>query len=269
MTTGFIGAGNMARAMLGKWLASGKLSPADVWISEPNASRCEQLSLEYGVHAAANNPDLALRCDAIVLAVKPNVVGSVLAEIGNAVSGKIILSVVTGLTTKTMHVKLPGASVMRIMPNTPAMVGEGVLVVSSAHSLDAASASWALDLLASLGRVHTLPEKDFDSVVGVSGSGPAYAFIMIEAMADAGVRAGLPRQTAYELAAQTLVGAGRMVLESSQPPASLKDAVCSPGGTTIEAVYALEKGGFRAAVMDAVSVCARKAAELRKAQEQA
>jgi pyrroline-5-carboxylate reductase len=148
------------------------------------------------------------------------------------------------------------------MPNTPAMVGEGVFAVSTLHTLSKEMLQLTSDLLSLLGRVYMIDEADFAAVTGVSGSGPAYAFVMIEAMADAGVRMGLTRQTAYELAAQTLVGAGRMVLESAQNPAALKDAVCSPGGTTIEAIYQLEKGGFRAAIMDAVSECAKKAKTL-------
>jgi pyrroline-5-carboxylate reductase len=205
-------------------------------------------------------------CNAVILAIKPNISDAVLDDIGASAVGKIILSIVTGLTTDALLRELPGAAVARIMPNTPALVGEGVIAFSRAHTLDEKTFAWASDLFSSLGRVYLVGENDMEAVTGVSGSGPAYAFIMIEAMADAGVRMGLPRALAYELAAQTLVGAGRMVLESERNPAALKDSVCSPGGTTIEAVYALEKGGFRAAVMDAVSVCALKAKALRDAQ---
>ncbi|MDR1262714.1 MAG: pyrroline-5-carboxylate reductase, partial [Oscillospiraceae bacterium] len=149
------------------------------------------------------------------------------------------------------------------MPNTPAMVGEGVFAVSRDHTFSEELTAWMTGVLERCGRVFFVRECDLEAATGLSGSGPAYGFIFIEAMADAGVRLGLSRSMAYEMAAQTLVGAGRMALESGQIPAALKDAVCSPGGTTIEAVYALEKGGFRAAVIDAVCASATKAAVMR------
>lgn len=266
MKIGFIGAGNMAQAIFRRWIEQDKIAPTSLYISELDAVRRHSLQEQYGLQVASNNVDLIRSADVVILAIKPNQSGPVLDEIGSFAQGKIILSIVTGLTTQKLRETFTGASVARIMPNTPAMVGEGVFAVSLEHTLSQDTAQWMQTMFEALGRVYFVAEKDMDAVVGISGSGPAYAFVMIEAMADAGVRQGLARDLAYKLAAQTLVGAGRMVLEGSHP-AALKDAVCSPAGTTIEAVYALEKNGFRFAVMDAISECTQKARNLQKTQE--
>jgi pyrroline-5-carboxylate reductase len=256
---GFIGAGNMAQAMFRRWISIGIVPPEKIRIYDVNQETARKLHVELSVRVAASYDELISVSDIIVLAIKPKHASEVLSEISGKTNGKVVLSIVTGLTSARMNDMLPNTQCARIMPNTPAMVGEGVFAVSTAHTLSEENLALTNPLLACLGRVHMVGETDFAAVTGVSGSGPAYAFVMIEAMADAGVRMGLARQTAYELAAQTLVGAGRMVLESGKNPAALKDAVCSPGGTTIEAIYQLEKNGFRAAVMDAVSECTRKA----------
>lgn len=266
MKVGFIGAGNMAQAIFRRWIEQGKIAPASLYISELDAARRRSLQEQYGLQVAQSNADLVQSVDVAILAIKPNQSGPALDEIGRFAQGKSVLSIVTGLTTQKLCEKLPGASVARIMPNTPAMVGEGVFAVSLEHTLSEDRTEWMRTMFETLGRVFFVAEKDMDAVVGISGSGPAYAFVMIEAMADAGVLQGLSRDLAYKLAAQTLIGAGRMVLEGGHP-AALKDAVSSPAGTTIEAIYSLEKNGFRYAVMDAVSVCTDKARSLRKAQE--
>lgn len=266
MKVGFIGAGNMAQAIFRRWIEQGKIAPASLYISELDVARRAALQEEYGLQVALSNADLVQSVDVLILAIKPNQSGPVLDEIGPFAQGKSVLSIVTGLTSQKLCEKLPGAFVARIMPNTPAMVGEGVFAISLEHTLSQDMSQWMETMFAVLGRVYFVAEKDMDAVVGISGSGPAYAFVMIEAMADAGVLQGLSRDLAYKLAAQTLVGAGRMVLEGSLP-AALKDAVCSPAGTTIEAIYSLEKNGFRYAVMDAVTECTKKARSLKNAQE--
>ncbi|MDR1598622.1 MAG: pyrroline-5-carboxylate reductase [Oscillospiraceae bacterium] len=265
---GFVGLGSMAQALFKRWIAVGAVQAGDVYGYDPNVSLCGALRESLGINIVGDNSELALRCDALVLAVKPRYVEEALARLPLQLmvgdfSGKAVLSVVTGLTTAALAERLPGAMVARVMPNTPAMVGEGVFAVSREHTFSEELTGWMTRLLESCGRVFFVEESDLEAVTGLSGSGPAYGFVFIEAMADAGVRLGLPRATAYEMAAQTLAGAGRMALESGQIPAALKDAVCSPGGTTIEAVYALERGGFRAAVIDAVCASAAKAAALR------
>lgn len=266
MNVGFIGAGNMAQAIFRRWIEREKIAPASLYISELDATRRQALQAQYGLQTVQSNVALIQSVDVVILAIKPNQSGPVLEEIAPFARGKSVLSIVTGLTTEKMCETLPGAAVARIMPNTPAMVGEGVFAVSLSHTLSQDTVQWMEAMFETLGRVYFVAEKDMDAVVGVSGSGPAYAFLMIEAMADAGVLQGLSRDLAYQLAAQTLVGAGRMVLEGGHP-AVLKDAVCSPAGTTIEAIYTLEKNGFRYAVIDAVSECTKKAKSLRKAQE--
>lgn len=265
---GFVGLGNMAQALLRRWIASGALPAKDVYGYDPDESLCGSLRDSLGINVAGDNSELALICDVIVLAVKPRYVEDALAQLGLRLpvgdySGKAVLSVVTGLTTVAMKERLPGAEVARVMPNTPALVGEGVFAVSRQHTFSEELMEWATGLLERCGRVFFVDEGDMEAVTGLSGSGPAYGFVFIEAMADAGVRLGLSRATAYRMAAQTLAGAGRMALESGQIPAAMKDAVCSPGGTTIEGVCALERGGFRASVIDAVCASAAKAAVLR------
>ncbi|GHU71027.1 pyrroline-5-carboxylate reductase [Clostridia bacterium] len=261
---GFVGLGNMAQAMLKRWLSSGALSKDAVFGYDPNASLCDSLHTSLGITIVDDNAELVTRCDILVLAVKPQYADNALTQISAVnLSDKPVLSIVTGLTTDALKRRLPGALIMRCMPNTPAMVGEGVFAISSFHTFSEELYAWTVQLLENCGRVFLVREGDLEAVTGLSGSGPAYGFIFIEAMADAGVRLGLPRAMAYEMAAQTLLGAGKMAVESGQIPAALKDAVCSPGGTTIEAVYALEKAGFRSAVMDAVCASAGKAAVLR------
>ena len=265
LKVGFIGAGNIAQAMFVRWLSKGKLSPNDLVIYDVNKPLADRLAAEHNIMKAEDYAELIRFADVVVIAVKPNQADDVLEAISPLMRGKIekiALSVVTGLSMDKMRKILPDAQTARVMPNTPAVVGEGVFAVSTAHTLREDTLAWTLDMLGALGRAYMVDEKDFPAVTGVSGSGPAYAFVMIEAMADAGVRLGLRRSAAYELAAQTLVGAGRMVLETGKNPAMLKDEVCSPGGTTIEAIYHLEKGGFRAAVFDAVTECAKKAANM-------
>ncbi|GHU65900.1 pyrroline-5-carboxylate reductase [Clostridia bacterium] len=265
---GFVGLGNMAQAMFKRWISSGAVQAGDIYGYDPNMELCVSLSDSLGITIVSRNGTLVRECDMLVLAVKPQYADEALSQLSHELpvgdwSGKAVLSVVTGLTTAVLKERLPGAMVARVMPNTPAMVGEGVFAASSEHTFNEELTVWTTALLERCGRVFFVRERDLEAVTGLSGSGPAYGFVFIEAMADAGVRLGLPRALAYEMAAQTLAGAGRMALESGQIPAALKDAVCSPGGTTIEAIYALEKGGFRAAVIDAVCASAYKAAALK------
>ncbi|MDR2657900.1 MAG: pyrroline-5-carboxylate reductase [Oscillospiraceae bacterium] len=265
---GFVGLGNMAQAMFKRWIVSGAASVGEVYGYDPNESLCASLHKSFGINIASDNAELARVCDALILAVKPQYADEALSQLPLQLpvgdfTGKAVLSIIAGWTTAALRARLPGAMVARVMPNTPAMVGEGVFAVSRDHTFSEELTAWMTGALERCGRVFFVRECDLEAVTGLSGSGPAYGFIFIEAMADAGVRLGLPRSLAYEMAAQTLTGAGRMALESGQIPAALKDAVCSPGGTTIEAVYALERGGFRAAVIDAVCASAAKAAAMR------
>jgi pyrroline-5-carboxylate reductase len=196
--------------------------------------------------------------------VKPDQVAGVLGEISPALgSNHLVISIAAGVTLSRLESCVPaGIRVIRVMPNTPALVGESASAFAHGTHATPHDSEIARKLLGSVGLVLEVKEKLLDAVTGVSGSGPAYAFLMIEALADGGVAAGLPRDIAQKLAAQTLLGAARMVLETGQHPGVLKDAVCSPGGTTIEAMHELEKGGVRAALMTAVRAAADKARKL-------
>ena len=265
MKLGFVGAGNMAQAILKGVLDKHVLGASDVLLYDPDTAKTQSLSKQYGVAVARSNAELSAASDIVLLAVKPNVCAAALKEIGQALSHKALISIVTGWDMRRLQAELDGSvNILRVMPNTPSMVGEGMTAFDQSHTLSPDEFSFAKSIFSSIGRVTVVPASLMSAVTGVSGSGPAYVYMFIEALADAGVLAGLPRSAAYELAAQTVVGAGKMVLETGLHPGVLKDAVCSPGGTTIEAVYELESAGFRAAVMHAVDACILKADALSK-----
>jgi len=257
MRIGFIGAGNMASAMIQGALRNG-FCKEDMSAYDIDASKV----LALGVRAAAGIRELAGQSDMIFLAVKPDALDNVLHELKEVCTGKAFISIVAGRTMDSISGKLPGARVLRVMPNTPLLVGEGAIALCANNTLTKEEMIFASDFFGGMGTVCALQEKLIDAVTGLSGSGPAYAFVFIEALADAGVMEGLPREVAYKLAAQTLAGAGRMALETGQVPAALKDAVTSPGGTTAAGLYALEKAGFRAAAMDAVHAATRRSKEM-------
>lgn len=202
----------------------------------------------------------------IILAVKPYVLQEVLDTIKPALSGKALISIAAGWTVAMLREALQGtgATFLRVMPNTPAMVSEGMTAMCEDTTFSENDFAFAKNLFEAVGRTVVLPERLFDGVIAISGSSPAYVYMMIEAMADAGVREGLTRPCAYEMAAQAVLGSALMVLQSGDHPGALKDAVCSPGGTTIEAVEELERKGFRAAIMDAMRVCADRSREMSK-----
>ncbi len=260
---GFIGTGNMAVPIIEGAIKSGILSANDILVDK-NRSRAAELHQQWGIRLCDGLCELISQSDILVLAVKPNVVQKVLREAGGGLNGKAIVSIAAGWTSEMLKNEIPETRILRVMPNTPALVGEGMSAMSKSHTLTSDEAALIERIFSSFGRAIWVDEYMMDAVIGVSGSGPAYAFMFIEAMADGGVLKGLPRKTAQILAAQTLLGAAKMVLESGMHPGELKDMVCSPGGTTIEAVRALEKNGMRAAVIEAVSASANKAAEMQK-----
>ena len=202
----------------------------------------------------------------IILAVKPHYIRGVIDDVRPALNGKAVISIAAGWTVDMLADALEdtGATYLRVMPNTPAMVGEGMTALCDDSTFSKDDFAFAKGIFDAVGRTVILPERLFDGVIAISGSSPAYVFMMIEAMADAGVREGLPRACAYEMASQAVLGSALMVLSSGTHPASLKDAVCSPGGTTIEAVEELERKGFRSAIMDAMKACADKSREMSK-----
>lgn len=259
---GFIGTGNMAVPIIEGMINGAVVRPEEILLDK-NRSRAAALHEKLGVTLCDGLAELVKASDVLVLAVKPNVVAKVLKEAGEGLQGKAILSVAAGWSTEMLAKAAPGARVLRVMPNTPALVGEGMTAMSKAHTLSEEECKLAERIFSAFGRAVWVEEYMMEAVIGVSGSGPAYAFMFIEAMADGGVMKGLPRKAAQELAAQTLLGAAKMVLESGKHTGELKDMVCSPGGTTIAAVHALEKGGFRSAVIDAVAASADKAEAMK------
>lgn len=262
MRIGFIGAGNMATAML-RGMLRGGVAAGDLSAYDVSAARMDEMRA-LGIGTPGSAGSLTAGADVVVLAVKPKHMPDLLASLSVQALPEV-LSIAVGYTQAMLEAALPGArGIAHAMPNTPALVGEGVIALNDNHSIAAARFDALCGKLSACGRIVVLPETMFDAVTGISGSGPAYAYMFIEALADAGVRQGLPRDMAYTLSAQTLLGAARMVLETGEHPGALKDAVASPGGTTIEAIYALEKAGLRGAVMDAVDACARKAAMMSR-----
>jgi pyrroline-5-carboxylate reductase len=262
---GFVGGGMMCEAMLGGLLKGG-LPAGNVVISEPNEQRRKYLAEMFKVRIAESNDDVCQQSDVVVMAVKPQVVDKVLADIRSAAVAKcLVVSIVAGKTLATFAQHHPNARVARVMPNTPSLVGCGACCyVLNQHCLPEDS-GMVEAVMGACGIVERVAdEKLLDAVTGLSGSGPAYVYLLIEAMSDGGVRMGLPRATATRLAAQTVMGAGKMALETGQHPGQLKDAVTSPGGTTIAGVHALEGGGFRGTVMNAVEAATKRCTELGK-----
>ena len=261
MKIGFIGAGNMGGAILKGALAKRFLQPQETMIYDINKELCESWKQDYQVRVAPSNYDLVQQCDWIVLGVKPVFLAGVLDEIrSNLTPDKKVISIAAGwsihMLTEAMGESKAG--LLRVMPNTPAMVGEGLLALCQETTLNAEDFVWAQQLFGTLGVVQIVPERLIDAVIAVSGSSPAYVFMFIEAMADAAVKLGMPRQMAIQSAAQAVMGSAKMVLDTKQHPAVLKDQVCSPGGTTIEAVQVLEENGMRSAIMKAMAACADK-----------
>ncbi len=257
---GIIGCGNMGGAMLRQWLKAGAFRPEEVIAADKNADLREKLKTELGVNVTDDNREAA-QAPCLLLAVKPQYAPAVGQEIeGTVKDGALVLSIMAGYDLSMLHELLKNgqAHIIRVMPNTPAMVGEGAMAACRGRYVTDAEWKRGMELLSFMGMAEEVEEKWMDAVTGLSGSSPAFVFMFLEALADAGVRAGLPRALASRLAAQTLVGSGRLAQETGLHPGQLKDMVTSPAGTTIEGVAALEKGGFRAAVMDAVDAAVRK-----------
>jgi pyrroline-5-carboxylate reductase len=260
----FLGTGNMAEALLKGLLREGTADPEEIVCAEPRQERREEIANRYGVEVTGDNRAAVAEADLIILSVKPQVVEAVLAEISPAVdASKLLVSIAAGLSVATLARGLPaGTRIIRTMPNTPALVGAGATAVTRGPHATEADLTVARALFEAVGTVVVVDEPLLDGVTGLSGSGPAYVFLAIEALADGGVKAGLPRPAAVALAAQTVMGAARLVLETGRHPGELKDMVTSPGGTTIAGVQALEARGFRAALMEAVEAATRRSREL-------
>ena len=260
MKLGFVGCGNMAKAILGGVLKDGMVAKEDVMVSAAHAATVEKAAAEFGVKTTLHNAEVAEFADVVVLAVKPIYYEEVIAEITDKVTeDKLFISIAPGKTMQWLGERLgAGKKIVRTMPNTPALVGEGMTAVCYNDNVTDADKETVMAILTSFGKAEEVKEYMIDAVVAVSGSSPAYVYMFIEAMADAAVAEGLPRTSAYEFAAQAVYGSAKMVLETGLHPGVLKDQVCSPGGTTIKAVEVLEKEGMRSAVMEAMTACADK-----------
>ncbi|MDR1205115.1 MAG: pyrroline-5-carboxylate reductase [Peptococcaceae bacterium] len=266
---GFIGAGRMAEAIFSGLLKSGEISAKNLVLTDIAAERLNEMAEKYSVPAvqsAADGQSLPrelLDCDIVLLAIKPQGANALLSAAGKQfAAGQLVVSIMGGITLAFLQERIPRAAVIRVMPNAPMLAGEGVAGVALGEKATEENGETALALFRAVGAAYLCPEHLIDALTGISGCGPAYAYIFMEAMADCGVELGLPRDMAYRLAAQTLVGAGRMALETGRHPGQLKDDVCSPGGSTIAGVHVLEQNGFRGIVMDAVEAGTRRMEEI-------
>lgn len=260
---GFVGAGNMARALIAGLVRGGTSSEA-LRVTDPDAGQRDKVLREHAVSHLDTALDLAGWADVIVLAVKPQVAPSVLTTLSPALSAdKLLISVCAGVSLAALETNGgTAARYIRAMPNTPALVGEGATAIALGARVTATDTAFAEGLFNAVGSCTTVGESYLDAVTGLSGSGPAFVMLVIEGLADGGVRAGLPRALALQLATQTVLGAAKLVRETNEHPGVLKDQVTSPAGTTIEGVATLERGGVRSLFIEAVTAAARRSAEL-------
>jgi pyrroline-5-carboxylate reductase len=257
----------MATALASAWAKAGLLDVTRSRAADPYPEVRARFETATGIGTVTTNSVVATLCDVLVLAVKPHVVPDVLAEIRLALEPRhFVISIAAGITLETLAAGLGNpAHLARVMPNTPCLVGASAAGFATRNTRpNNEDAGLVARLFGAVGVAFHLPERLLDAVTGLSGSGPAFAYLFIEALADGGVKCGLPRDVAQSLAAQTVLGAAKMVLETGQHPGALKDAVASPGGTTIAGLHALERAAFRAAAMDAVEAAAKRAQELGK-----
>jgi pyrroline-5-carboxylate reductase len=261
---GFLGAGKMATALARGFIRGELVSPREIIASDPVDAAREHFAAEAGAKTVAANAEVAKFAQVLILATKPDQVSTALAEIRGVFTGKhLLISIAAGVTLSRLEAALPaGSRVIRVMPNTPALVGAGASAFALGMAATVADGELAKKLLSAVGLALQVKEPLLDAVTGLSGSGPAYVFQFIEALSDGGVAAGLPRDIATKLAAQTVMGGGKMVLETGMHPGALKDQVTSPGGTTIDGLHELEKGRMRAAVMSAVRAATEKSKKL-------
>jgi pyrroline-5-carboxylate reductase len=263
-TVGFLGAGQMATALAKGFLASGRLTADRLMACDVVPAAAEKFREQTGSHVGETVGDVLLAADVVFLAVKPQHMAGLLAEAAPGVRAEhLFVSIAAGVPLATLEKGLgPTARVIRVMPNTPCLVGQGASALALGTRATPSDGELVRDLFCTVGVALTLPEHLLDAVTGLSGSGPAYVYVMIEALADGGVRMGLPREAALRLAAQTVLGAAQMVLATGQHPGALKDAVASPGGTTIAGLQVLEQRAVRGALIDAVEAATERSQTL-------
>ena len=260
MKIGFIGGGNMGGAIIGGIVKNKVAEPANMYVYDVNTDAVNKLKDQYGIQQVVIEQAAVSAADILFLCVKPNVLYNVIDKIKDDVSeNTLIISIAAGQSIEAIENSFgKKIKLIRVMPNTPALVGEGMSALSPNANVSESELTQAVELFSSFGKAEVVPEKLMDVVTAVSGSSPAYVFMFIEAMADAAVMGGMPRQQAYTFAAQAVLGSAKMVLDTCKHPGELKDMVCSPAGTTIEAVAVLEDMGLRSAVIEAMRACMEK-----------
>lgn len=260
MTLGFIGSGKMAAALVEGVLRADLCAPSDLHASDALPAASAALAEKCGITNSPGNRALAAAADTLILCVKPTDAATALGEMET--HGKLLISIVAGLTLAALAEAAPGARIIRVMPNTPALIGQGAAAYALGPTATPEDEAAAQRILGAVGAAFPVGEELLDAVTGLSGSGPAYVYVIIEALADAGVIEGLPRELALELAARTVAGGAAMVLETGLPPSQLRDMVTSPGGTTVAGLAALERAGLRTALIDAVRAATARSQEL-------
>lgn len=263
---GFIGCGNMGSSMVGGLIKSGFLKAEDIIVSTKTEASSKKLADEFKVSTTLDSKIVAKESETIILAVKPNMYKSMVEEIKSELTkDKLIITIAAGISVSDMEEWLgDDFKIIRTMPNTPALVGQAMSAVCPNKNVSEEELKYAINIFESFGECEVLEEKYFDGFIAVGGSSPAYAFMFIEAMADGAVKLGIPRAKAYKMAAQSVLGSAKMVLDTGKHPGELKDMVCSPAGTTIDAVAELEKLGFRNSVIQAMDKCAEKSKNMHK-----
>jgi pyrroline-5-carboxylate reductase len=263
-TIGFIGAGNMAEALIRGLVRGGHVDANKIAASGPRRERLQALRNEYGIEVTTDNREVVKRCGLLVLAVKPQILDKVLREIGDQMhDGTLVVSIAAGVDTATIEESVAaGVRVVRAMPNVAATVGAAATAISAGKLASEADVQTARALFDAVGITVVLDEIHLDAVTGLSGSGPAYIFLILEALADAGVKVGLSRRDAQRLAAQTVMGSAKLLLDTDEHPGKLKDMVTSPGGTAIAGLHTLEEGGLRTTLINAVETATKRAREL-------
>ncbi|EGT5079481.1 TPA: pyrroline-5-carboxylate reductase [Clostridioides difficile] len=265
-TLGFIGSGNMGSAMIGGIVQSRLVKAEDITVSDLSQVALDKVKEEFGVNTTTDSKVAVTNSDVVIVALKPNICEKALTPLKELIdANKIIVSIAAGKTIESLESFIGSdKKIVRVMPNTPALVGEGMSALCKNSNVTDEELNMIKALFESFGEAEIVSEYLMDTVTGISGSSPAYVFMFIEAMADAAVLAGMPRQQAYKFASQAVMGSAKMVLETGKHPGELKDMVCSPAGTTIEAVKVLEEEGFRAAVIKSIVACIDKSKDMSK-----
>lgn len=260
MKLGFVGTGNMASAIMGGVIEKGIVPSEEIIGSDLSEKGRQRTKDAFGIHVTGDNKEVAKNAEVIILAVKPQFYEDVISDIKDVITKEqIIITIAPGKTIEWLEEKFgKPIKLVRTMPNTPALVGEGMTAATVNSEITKEDEAYVIELLESFGKVEMMPERLMNAVVAVNGSSPAYVFMFIEAMADSAVYSGIPREQAYRLAAQAVLGSAKMVIETGRHPADLKDMVCSPGGTTIASVRVLEEKGFRSAIIEAMQACEEK-----------